>query len=291
MTKRTWVVSLGDSHCGLKYGMLMPETIYHEKGPTGELVPYRPEMTETQKLLLRIYEDGIQSVRELAQDDDIVVIHGGDICHGNRHPDQLQTTRVSDQAFAGADVLKRWAQIPNVRAIRIAMGTDAHNIGEGSLELLVSEMVNQAHPAHNVKISTHWKLDIAGVTFDVAHHGPGPGMRFWTSGNVFSLYVRSLVDTDIIELGEEPVDVVLRYHTHTYCPVSPWYCYRKGWRQTLGFIHPPMCGMNFYGVKATQSRAATHLGFLAFCIEGGHVVQVVDNMVHVLDQRTKETVL
>jgi hypothetical protein len=291
MTKRTWVYSFGDTHCGLQYGLVMPETVYHDEGPEGELIEKKPTFTETQKLLLKIYDESRDGLKRLSRDDDVVVIHGGDLCHGLIHPEQLQTTRLSDQVIAGIDVLSSMLNIKNVRSMYLALGTDAHNGGEGSFELLAARALRDAYPDKTIKASSQWLLNVNGVRLDVAHHGPSGGIRYWTSGNALQWYIKSLVISDVMELGNEPVDAVLRYHFHTYTPVSHTYAYCKSWRDTLGFIHPPMCGMNYYGIKATKSRPVTHIGALILCIEDGRIVRVVDDFVHVLDRRTEEIVI
>ena len=283
-----WVVSFGDTHCGLKFGLLMPETELHEEGPNGELIPYHPELTATQRFLLELYQDQIQAVSDITAGAPVVLLHGGDICHGDKHPSQLMSTRLSDQVFIAADVLRRWQAVPGLRAVRLLLGTEAHNSGEGSLEYLVTRQIEGDLP--DVRISSHWMLEIDDVLFDVAHHGPGPSSRYWLNANMLRFYMQDMVLRDIVELGERPPDVVLRYHRHSYVPAVLHYVHRKTTQSIRGYVHPAYCGMNYYAQMVTRSRATTHVGLLMFHIVDGDIVEVVDRMVVWMDRRTREVI-
>lgn len=267
----------------------MAETTLHEEGPDGELVPYQPELTVTQLFLGALYQDQIQAVADITAGAPLVLVHGGDLCHGDAHPEQLMSTRLSDQVFIAADMLRRWRNVPNLRAVRIALGTAAHNSGEGSLEHLVAAQVASDLP--DVQVSTHWRLDIGGAVFDVAHHGPSPGTRYWTDGNALLWYLRDLVLRDVMEMGERPPDAVLRFHYHTYSRATWHYVLQQENCTARAFIHPAYCGMNYYGQKATRSRATTHYGMLLFRVVDGEIVEVVDRMVVRVDRQTRERVL
>lgn len=284
--KECWVASFGDTHGGSKFSLLMPETQLHEETPDGEIVAYRPKLTKTQEFLLKLYDEQRQAVADLADGLPIVVIHGGDLCQGQRHPTQLMSTRLSDQVFIGADVLRAWKDVPNLVAMRMVMGTEAHNEGEGSLELLAVKQVETELP---IEIASHYRFTIADVIFDVAHHGAGPSSRYWLNSNSLRWYIEDVVMRDIMELGVAPPDIVLRFHFHTFVAATHDYIYHRQPRKVFGYIHPAWCGMNPYAQKATRSKATTHYGMLAFHIKDGTVAEVVDRMVVWVDRRTKET--
>lgn len=282
-----WIVSFGDTHGGLKYGLLMPQTVLHEQSPEGDIVPFQPKLTKTQEMLLHLYREQVQAVIDLAAGAPVVVIHGGDLCHGKQHPTELMSTRLSDQVIVGVDVLREWKRVPNLKAVRIVMGTEAHNEGEGSLELLA---VEQLKPELPIEISDHYRLTIDDVIFDVAHHGAGPSSRYWLNGNSLRWYVEDIVMRDTMELGIRPPDVVLRFHHHTFVAATHDYIYHQQARKCYGYVHPAWCGMNPHGQKVTRSKATTHYGMLAFHVKDGSVVEVIDRLVVWADRRTRETI-
>ena len=224
MTSECWLASFGDTHCGSKYGLLMPDTVIHEEDADGNLVPYKPKFTHTQNLLLKLYQEQIQAVVDLADGLPIVVIHGGDLCQGKKHPSQLMSTRLSDQVIVGVDVLRAWKNVPNLKAMRMVMGTEAHNEGEGSLELIAVDQLKDELP---VEISSHYRLTIDDVIIDIAHHGAGPSSRYWLHSNNLRWYIEDIVLRDTMELGIRPPDVVLRFHHHTFVAATHDYNYHK----------------------------------------------------------------
>ena len=287
-TSDCWVVSHGDKHAGERFALLMPETELHEEGPNGEIVPFKPGLNATQHLFLELYQSQIQAVIDIADGAPVVLLDGGDLCHGNKYPGRLMSNRLSDQVFIAADCLRQWAVVPNLSAVRICLGTEAHNAGDGSLEHLVAEQVKDDLP--DVRLSSHWRLEIGGALFDVAHHGPPPGSRYWLSANSLRWYVQDLVLRDEMELGERAPDVVLRFHYHTFVSAPFDYTYHKRTRHVYSYVHPAWCGMNPHAQKSTRSKATTHVGILMFHVVDGEIVEVVDRMVVWLDRRTKEVV-
>lgn len=284
-----WVVSFGDTHCGLRLGLALPDTELHEEGPDGQLVPFSPTLTETQRFLLQLYTEQVQAVAEITAGEPLVLIHGGDMCHGDRHPGQLMSTRISDQVFVAADVLRVWRRAPNLAAVRMVLGTEAHNAGEGSLEHLVAGQVADDLP--DVQVASHWRLEIAGAVFDIAHHGPGVGGRYWLDGNGLGWYLRDVALRDAVEEGIAPPAAVLRFHYHTYNRATHFYGSPQGLRPLHGIIHPAYCGMNFHGQKATRSRATTHYGMILWHVVDGEIVEIIDRLVVRLDRRTQAEVV
>lgn len=286
MSNLTYVLSFGDTHCGLRFGLYNGRTPLHDEGPDGEIVEVIPEPSVTQAFLWKLWSEELQAVADITDGAPIVAIHGGDLCHGNRHPDQLMTTRLSDQVMIAADVLRSLAILPNLRAVRIVMGTEAHNAGEGSLENIVAEQVKDDMP--DVKIAMHWLLQIAGATFDVAHHGPGVGSRAWLSGSQLGWYIRNIAMSEAMA-GSTPPDAVLRFHFHSYARAAHYWS-ANGRRGTVqGSVHPAMCGINYFGVKATKSSPSTDYGVLLWKIEDGRV-ELDDRLVYSLDHRTRDAV-
>ena len=286
MTK-TWILSLGDTHCGLEHGLLLPETTYHKEDAEGNIVEFKPRMTATQELLLLIFEDALKQTAQIIGDDPLVAIHGGDLCHGKKHPSELQTTRLSDQVRAGVDILKRILNIPNCRALFISPGTEAHNGGEGSTEYIAAQVLQGAYPEKRIQCSTHWLLNIGGARFDIAHHGNGKGIRYWTSSNQLLYYTRSHIITEGMTFNCQPVDAIFRYHRHAYVKAIEHYEYDYAWRDCLAVVHPPMCGMNYYAISVTRSAMVQHLGLVLYCIEDGIITRVIEDFIHVLDRRTE----
>jgi len=286
MGNLTYALSFGDSHCGLRFGLYDGKTPLHDEGPHGELVERIVTPTATQAFLWKLWGEGLQAVADLTAGYPLVALHGGDLCHGDAHPSQLMTTRLSDQVMVAADVLRSLATLSNLRAVRLVSGTEAHNSGEGSLENIVAELVKDDLP--DVKIAMHWRLGIDGAVFDVAHHGPGVGSRAWLSGSQLGWYIRNIAMSEAMA-GATPPDAVLRFHFHAYARATHHWNAQGHRGTTVGVVHPALCGINYFGVKATKSTPTSDYGMLLWRIEDGRV-ELDDRLVFSLDHRTREDV-
>ena len=115
----------------------------------------------------------------------------------------------------------------------------------------------------------HHELTIGSTTLDLAHHGPHPGSRNWTKGNVARLYLRSLM-LDYLDLGQTPPTLVLRGHRHIYIPPITERIYRNGTLYTSTLILlPPLCGISRFARQVTQSNPILTVGLLALELING----------------------
>ena len=112
--QRKIVVFLSDTHAGSNVALMPPGLTLHDEGPNGELIPYSPEQTASQVYLWDLYQGYIQRVMEIAGRDDVIVLHVGDVCQGNKYPVGLVTTRMADQILIGASNLSEWLKHPQV---------------------------------------------------------------------------------------------------------------------------------------------------------------------------------
>ena len=166
-----------------------------------------------------------------------------------------------------------WYKIQNVTFVGITVGTGAHNFGEGSAEILVSDRLSAEYKNVTTRVAYHGLLDIMGCKIDFAHHGPHPGSRNWLQGNVARLYLQSLV-MDELDAGCKPPDLVLRGHFHTF--VKAWYCKRH---QEVDYeswlvVMPPMCLPGDWTHQATKSVYRISPGIVAFEFVDGALVGI-----------------
>lgn len=260
-----------------------PETELYDEKPDGTRKPYRPRMTESQEYLWQNYEADMQRTIEIADGDPLIVLHNGDASHGKKHPDQLVSTRLSDQIIIARDNLRPWYRYRQLRALRVVAGTPAHNEKEGSTEILIAEQLAAMFQAVDTGVLYHGLLNLDGATVDYAHHGPGPGSRSWLRGNVARFYLRDLMMREIMK-GQKPPDLVLRAHFHV--PVFE-YLEVLGYASRL-YVSPAECMMSEFAVKVSQSPEEVTTGFTVFEIVGGEVVQD-HRFYHSVDVRTKES--
>jgi len=274
-----------DQHGNCKLGLLNPNTVLHDLDEEGNHTDRRPELTAMQTYLWGLRQSHIKKVVDWAGDDDLIVLEGGDITHGDKYPSQLVSDRKGDQYIIARDNLGMWSERREI-VMRLVFGTAAHNFGEGSTEMVVAELLRTQYDDLDLKVLYHGLADIRGVRVDYAHHGPSAGIRDWTRGNVARLYLRSLINSDIKE-GKDPPDLVIRGHYHQYHREILEERYNGRWHQSQLLILPSYCGMDDFGRKATRSKAYQHHGMVAFEVIDGELGRML-RLVNVLDIRTKE---
>ena len=232
---------------------------------------YSPTLTLGQRWLWDCYEADVLAVMEIADGDPVDVIHIGDIAQGIRFIDGLSQSRFVDQLAIAAANGKPWWMFENVNSVTIVSGTGVHEGGEGSAGQLVATL-------WQADFVDHALLDIDGLALDVAHHGPGTGIRQWTSGNVARFYLRDRLMRD-----DPPARVYLRAHRHDYIRET---VYVPATADIL--VSPAYQLPSPYVRQVAQSPSAAICGMVALEIDDGRLVDVWP-LLHRVDLRKRVT--
>lgn len=284
--KRSIVVIMSDTHANHRLGLLSPDTILYEEDPkTRELLPWSPNLGPIQRWLWDdCYTIDIPGVVDLARGDRIVLVHDGDMCQGgNGNGRELVSGRIADQFIIAAENLRPWFDLPNLERAIFVKGTGYHELGQGSAALIVAQ--DLASYGIPIDVPYHAEAVIDGVTFDLAHHGPPPGVRSWLRGNILRLYTQSLMDRALME-GRIPPDVMVRGHYHELTSEIVSRRARGRRWETRAVILPSYCGLDEYARKVTKSPPDLTIGLLAFEIVDGRVVEMYE-FVRTVDFRTR----
>lgn len=285
MSKRLIVPVWTDTHGGYSFGLLCPHT---ELPPLDDNNGWRhPEMTATQIKLWEWAKQDISEVKKIAGKDPIFVLFVGDATQGTKIPDQyLVSPRMADQLIIARDTLGLWLEEKKVQGMRMVKGTGWHVFQHGSAEITVAEMLKDKYKK-DVSAWYHMDLELGGVRFDIAHHGPNTGTRDWLKGNTLRYYIRSIV-FDLLKDGQEPPDIILRGHYHDRCIEMLHTHLTERTIKTWGAVCPAYSLFtDDYTKRATRSKAKMTVGTLAIEIIEGRIVEVHD-LTHVVDVRKRE---
>jgi len=283
----TFVLALGDMHSGHKLGLCNPDVEIEDVDEEGKFVTRKLALTHTQIYLWGRYTEHIKRAKKSIGKSPVVVFHGGDPTHGDTYPEQLLVRRSADQVAIAVSNLSYLVSKFNVRSLRLVAGTSVHSISEYSSDVEIQKELAREFPRANVQNVLHSLATVEGVRFDVAHHGPGTGIRQWTRGNVARYYLKSLVNQEISD-GNRPPDVVLRFHRHdlVHEAIDVW------WKGELMVVHifvvPSYCGLNHYARKTGQSPHRLTNGMILFETNKGKLISWKP-LIDVLDLRAKET--
>ena len=267
--QRRIVVALSDLHSGHQLGLLNPDVILVQTQDDGSWTEWTPEQTENQRYLWALYLEFMEGVKALAGDDEIILLHLGDLIHGVHYRDGLipDTSLVDQRAIAEHNLLP-WMLLPNVRRVRLLTGTGIHVRAEGSNEARMAYSLSQVFKGKDIQATHHSRLEVDGFVFDAAHHGPPGGSRDWLRGNVARYYLRDRMQIDR-RGGLKPPFAYLRGHFH----VDIWETLREQWRGELETSHlivvPSFMGLTWHGRKVTRSEPVVSNGLYAFEIGEG----------------------
>lgn len=291
MSTRKIVLVFADSHGGHKLGLMNPAVELYEEDENGRLVRWHPRPGPVQEYLWENYIQDVDNVKQLAGDDPIVVIHGGDICQGNKYPQQLVGTRMADQILIAVANFAPIFALPTLSAVRLVQGTGAHGFGEASAEILVAEQLCSMHPNLDIMALRHGLANVDGVSIDYAHHGPSTGIRIWTEGNQLRYYAKSIMLQELAR-GNEPPRVVLRSHYHK----AMWETVRVRRDDVNGIVTfwtadflvlPAYCGLSEHGQQVSQSKYLITDGMVALEIVDGELFKI-HPFARTQDLRTEE---
>jgi len=288
---RKIVIARGDTQSGHAGGLLNPETIIPtvdiDKQGRKVVSGYEEvRLNPVQKRMWQWTQADLKEVKKLAGKDEMVFIEMGDMTQGNVFKDDLAETSMSKQVWISFYNSKPWLDIPNVRRMRAVKGTGVHVWGEGSTESLLTFMLQKEYPKKNIQISDHYLLNVDGCVLDISHHGPGAGMRNWTRGNAFELYVKSIL-LDDLNAPRTPPNVILRAHKHEFTYAHAIHQVNGQVWQLPGFIVPPQCFIGSHAQKVMNSPSTMGVGTLALELINGKLYQW-HALTHYVDLRTEE---
>lgn len=287
--RRQVIVGLADTHGGHNQGLLNPDTVLERDDESGKPHRYNPQLTPFQEMIYADYSECMDRVINIADNDEIILIHDGDLTQGNRFEENWVSSRLSDQIIIAYHNLKPWMKYKNIKIIRVAKGTGAHVYKEGSSEILVSKLLQNEFKDKDITAVYHGLLTTDNFSVDYAHHGPSPGTREWLKGNMGVLYLKDIMKRSL-KRGVRPPDLVLRAHFHEYSHVN----HIEQWGDNDEYIStlvtlPSFCGGGDNGIKASRSRDTLQIGMCAFEIVDGKLHNI-HRLFRTYDIRSEEKI-
>ena len=278
-----YLVAFGDTHGGHKAALCNPETQWEEQDAEGLFFWDSPTLTPVQEWLWERYDYCRQEALRFIGGNPFSVIHLGDITWGVKYPDNLVSMREDIQRVIAYYNMLPWLAEEQLEHVRLIQGTSSHEFGNGASSIETARNIRLGFPHLDVTAPAHVLISYGGIRFDCAHHGAGPGIRAWTSGNVVRHSTRSAMIKNYMSLGKVPPDVMLRAHFHTYIKETVI----VGKFETKAYILPAFCGLTSYARQRTQSVPSLSCGLVVFAIRNGRLVDTLP-LVSEIDLRTEE---
>lgn len=281
---RIVAAGMADSHAGHLLGLCNPMATLTRADARGNAVDWRPELTETQRLLWHLYSNHGRRAVEFAAGAKLYLLHAGDPVHGERHPLGLMQVTREEQIELADWNLRPWEKV--AAAIRLVHGTAAHVLADGVTPAETHLAGRLRARGVDAAAYFHERATLGGVIFDVAHHGPNESSRWWLSGNNARYYLRDRMDRDG-GAGKAPARVYVRGHYHTYVHERLERRINGRWHVADLVVLPSYCGFTDHARQVTQSAPEICNGMVLFELVGGDLAQVLP-LLEYTDLRVEE---
>ena len=277
---RKIVALMGDGHSGHLAGLLYPETIVKtydpDAGADGRMdLDLSP--TPLQEDCYNTFSKSWQNIKQLAGKSEIIVVDNGDYVQGGKYEEGLQVKTIDQQIDVAAQAKQIIYQDRSVKQVYMTFSTPSHAFLRNGSDVKLIDKLRESYKRVKFSLSHHYLLNVGGVKIDVSHHGPGPGAREWTKGNILKAMTKSRI-YELDRHGFEVPDVFCWAHVHTP-QIELHTDWKEGKRRDIyGLITPPLSWMNHYARKATKSAPVLAMGMFALEIVDGRVAHVHDFM-------------
>ena len=253
---RDIIVPFGDTHCGSTLGLCTNRVELSDEGE------YRASKAQKamRKYWERIWADILAS---MDKDDRLHIVANGDLVDGDHHgTPQIFTRRDIDQANLAVALL---APIRNRAAeMYIIAGTTSH-VGINAEQIIAQEL-----GAHRRRVLPKLELEVQGIRFYFAHHGPNPGGREHTMGDSIRRQLRDEFYR-ALRYGNTPADYYVWSHYHRSPPPEQITMQASGEHTMTGVVLPAWQLCTEYGHRVQKGPSISHIGMRWFEVEDGAV--------------------
>ena len=269
MSKQRHVIAIpADLHSGSKVALIT--------GDQWEFVDegiYLP--SESQKIIAQqwdiawTYVASLLKTKLLQIKPKLSIFVAGDSIEGIHHEQsQLITARRDEQERIHIAAMRRAFELSGFDSrqdeLRYISGTSVHDgVGSSSAERIARELLGVDKLDGHVIID-HLRREINGVLLDIAHHGPGLGLRRWTRSNPLRLALQDYY-FQCLELNQPIPRYYIRAHRHQYVTTDVRHSI-SGQITLEGFLLPSWTMKNDFA--QTQSvNSLANIGMLIIVVE------------------------
>lgn len=290
------IVVMADTHAGSKLALRNPDWIIQRKELVKDedenwhyiIEDYNPPMEPVQEMIWEQYIKSRDDFLEIAGKDPIFILHLAEVCEGTYYANSSMLLKKDEQVQIAVANMDPWRGIKNIKMVRILSGDRPHEFDEGAASRMVVDHLKQRFD--DVRGIDHGLLKIGGdngFKIDYAHQGPVPGSRKWLEGNSARWYLIDYMQRELIELGRDPADLVLRAHYHEPIEVRYSMKFNGGMKRSAIVICPSMKFPDAHAKKAIRNRFSAAIGM--------SMIEVVNNKIldfhhrfTTVDTRTRE---
>jgi hypothetical protein len=271
-------VSIGDTHAGQRNGLIRAGTVLAwGVGSEAEEREIGAEvLSDWSKWLWDdVWLPGIEAARNFAGDDPIILAHSGDAVHGDRFAGKgekfFYSIHANHQEQIFKEAMRPW-QDAKIAAFLLAYGTGSHDYNANSAAQNIA--TGLANWGWRTVADDHIDIDLNGILFNLAHHGPYVSKIARLRENSARNYVKERIGE---ALAWDDCYAGLYQRGHVHMPVSASVEVQHGPMQHKShiIITPPLCGPNGYARQAARSMERVECGLYFWEIIDGKLGEVI----------------
>lgn len=257
-----YIIAISDTHVGGFEGLCPDKGIRLEGGT------YKPD--KFQKYIWRcwrhFWDEFVPSIVD-GDDDNIVVVHNGDVVDGNHHNAVNLIPNVKDQESAAVEILEPIADKYTLFMVR---GTEAHGDRSDMSTERVAKSLGCEKDAAGFHSQWQFWIERENCLFQFAHHIGSTSSAAYESSAPMRELISGLVES--AQWKQRLPDVFVRSHRHRFLPISI-----QSERGRIQLIVTPGWQLRTPHVEKIDRMRLPHIGGVIFKIEEGRC-QVIEKV-------------
>ena len=255
-------MSFGDKHSGLRNGLKNPNTALTYKVGVEQENETVNELSDWSKWLwYEVWLPARDFAISWAGGDSIVLSDDGDIVHGSRHAsnENLYSAHNHHQKQIAVDTYEPLSEIPNISALLLAFGTQAHDYGVNGVTIPVAEALIEKYGWRVVSDYQIRYFTENGFEVSVSHCAASVGKKEHLRNNGAISYGMDKI-RDAVDFGEMPAGLYQSGHFHNYASAPVSRSIGSVDYKTHVIVTPAMTGPNPFARQAARSADFTTCG-------------------------------
>jgi hypothetical protein len=226
-------------------------------------------LSSTSQWIWDCYNKLIVTANDFAGDDQVVVYHTSEVCHGSTFPDYLYSSWQDHQVAIAVKSLAQLRNIKNLAGLRFCYGSGAHDWGQqAATKAVADEVAAWGYPTACVD---HGWEELDGCIIDWAHPGPRASTGIDRGSGPRLYAIRSA--RSYLERNKRAPDVILRGHTHIRYTELVKVAWGKDGVYVMMSVGAALTGPNEYSHKYNHVEAVTEVGGTLIRVHNGRVVE------------------
>lgn len=254
-----------DGHSGHREGHCSPDTELPDSVPMyGRPGKHKVNLTATQKAIDKVSKDALLWTKNNCKGYKRIYVDLGEVMHGNKHIDNLQTSDIDEQKIIAIDAIKPFLRV--CERAYLMQATSWHEGSNGAHSKAVAAELKGIYKSKTIQRMNKLRLNIDEFLIQFSHHGANTSKVKHLEGNAAHNAAKNMLHESLIE-NERCPDLVLSAHCHKPSMGTAHVLSEGRYHSCTWAVTSPMCGPGAY----SRQVANPHAYYI-----GMNIIQIVD---------------